>query len=359
MKEPSGKYGLQLLLQFFVWDHKPAESQKETRVKSKTKMKLMVLMLTLVLAVVALSGCGSSTEPTRETTTKEEGTGFPMTVTDATGAQMTIETKPESVLSMTLGSDEMLLTMVDPAKIKALSGKISEDAGISNVADRAVEFVKAENNIETILSLDPDIVLAASWLKQESIQQLRDANILVYCYETPNNIQQQKEVILVLGTVLGEEAKAQSMVEEMEARIGAVAEKVSSIKVEDRLTVLTYNSSELTDGKDSMFEDVANQAGVINLPSLEGYAFSDEISKEKIIEMNPDILILPSWSYDPEEDPAEFAEQIKNDPSFASINAVKNHRVYQMEDKHLVAVSQYIVLGVEDLAKIAYPELFQ
>lgn len=327
--------------------------------KSKAKIKLMVLMLTLVLAVLALSGCGTSSEPDQDAATSGAGTGFPMTVTDATGAQMTIETKPESVLSMTLGSDEMLLTMVDPAKIKALSGKISEDAGISNVADRAVDFVKAEKNIETIISLDPDIVLAASWLKQESIQQLRDANILVYCYETPNNIQQQKDVILELGAILGETAKAQSMVDDMDARIQAIADKISSIKPEDRLTVVTYNSSGLTDGKDSMFEDVANHAGVINLPSVEGYAFSDEISKEKIIEMNPDILILPSWSYDPEEDPKEFAEQIKKDPSFASIKAVKNDRVYMMEDKHLVAVSQYIVLGVEDLAKIAYPELFQ
>lgn len=325
----------------------------------KNKFKIIRILMILLIAALALSGCGTTIEPTQEAATKEAGTEFPMTVTDATGYEMTIETRPETVLSMTLGSDEMLLTMVDPGKIKALSGKISEDAGISNVADRAGNFVKAEKNIETIISLDPDIVLAASWLKQESLQQLRDANILVYCYDTPNNIQQQKDIILELGAILGETANAQTMVDEMDARVMAVEEKLASLKEEEKLTVVTYNSSGLTDGKDSMFDDVAKYAGVINLPSIEGYAFSDEISKEKIIEMNPDILILPSWSYDPDEDPTDFAEQIKKDPSFASIKAVKNNRVYMMEDKHLVAVSQYVVLGVEDLAKIAYPELFK
>jgi iron complex transport system substrate-binding protein len=84
-----------------------------------------------------------------------------------------------------------------------------------------------------------------------------------------------------------------------------------------------------------------------------------DLSKEKMVELNPNILIVPSWSYDAKQDPAQFAAAIKNDPALANINAVQNNRIYALPEKHLSCTSQYIVLGVEDLARAAYPQLFQ
>ncbi len=38
---------------------------------------------------------------------------YPLTVTDSLGTEMVIEAKPEKIVSMILGTDEMLLELVD------------------------------------------------------------------------------------------------------------------------------------------------------------------------------------------------------------------------------------------------------
>ena len=47
------------------------------------------------------------------------------------------------------------------------------------------------------------------------------------------------------------------------------------------------------------------------------------------------------------------------DASFQTVNAVKEDRIISVPNPHISAISQYVVLAVEDVAKAAYPELFR
>jgi iron complex transport system substrate-binding protein len=327
--------------------------------------RIIAIAVILILTLGLFSGCGAqqgSSSNNNQTKASEESNGksiYPLKVKDSTGYEMTIEKKPEAIVSMTLGTDEMLLSLTDKSKIKALSGKIAEDEGISNVADKAKDFTKAEQNIETIISLKPDIVFAANWMKKEDVQQLRDAKIPVYCYATATNIEEQKKVIMEIAHVIGEDSRGQQIVNDMDTRLNAVEDKIKSLKPEEKLTVMDYDDSYgYTYGKGSTFDDISAKAGLINIASKEGLQASERISKEKIVQMNPDVIILPSWSYDKKQDPVKLAEEFKNDKSLAHVKAIKNNRVYLLPDKHLTCVSQYIILGVEDLAKAVYPQLF-
>lgn len=329
--------------------------------------KIIALIIAVLMAAGVFAGCASqqsntpnTTPATVQNTEARTQTGvFPLKVKDATGFEMTIEKKPESIVSLTLGTDEMLLAMVDKSKIKALSGQIAEDKGISNIADEAKDFVKAENNIELVISLKPDIVFAADWMKKEAIQQMRDARIPVYCYGTATSIEEQKKALLEVARVIGEEAKGQEIADDMDKKLKEVEEKVKNLKTEEKLTVLNYNSYVSTNGKGTTFDDIVTRAGLVNAAAVAGLEPYAEISKEKIVEMNPDVIFLPDWSFDGKQDPSAFADEIRKDKSLAAVSAVKNNRIYLLPDKHMTCVSQYIVLGVEDAAKTVYPQLFE
>ena len=329
------------------------------------RSRIIVLIIAMLMVVGIFTGCGSQQSNSSPSTAVQNGqaqtqtSAFPLKVKDATGFEMSIEKKPEGIVSLTLGTDEMLLSLVDKSKIKALSGKIAEDEGISNVADKAKDFVKAEKNIETVISLKPDIVFAADWMKKEAIQQMRDAKIPVYCYGTAKSIEEQKKVILEIAHIIGEDAKGQEIVNDMDKRIKEMEEKVQVLKPEEKLTVLKYNSYGSTSGKGTTFDDIVTRAGLVNAAAKAGLESNAKISKEKIVELNPDVIILPAWSYDKKQDPAVFADEIRKDKSLASVKAVKNNRIYLLQDKHMTCVSQYIVLGVEDAAKAVYPQLFK
>ncbi|HHY23531.1 MAG TPA: ABC transporter substrate-binding protein [Clostridiaceae bacterium] len=289
----------------------------------------------------------------------EESTNiFPLKVIDANGAEVEIEKKPERIVSLTLTTDEMLLSLVDKKRITALS-HLSDDPGLSNVVKEAAEIpVKARLELESLISMQPDLIIVADWTDENSVKQLRDANITVYSLATPNNIDEVKDAVFKVSELVGEKEKGQEIVDWMDEKLKAVEDKVKTLKENDKLKALYYDSYLCTYGKGSTFDDITKKAGIINLASEQGMGMFQEISKEKIVELNPDILLLPSWSYEG-FDAEQFTKDFKNDKSLATINAIKNDRVFNLPDAHIITTSQNIVLAVEDVARAAYPELFK
>ena len=86
---------------------------------------------------------------------------FPLRVADDTGAALTLAAPPMRIISLTLATDEMLLGMVDPRRLFGVS-VFAADPAISNVAQSAAAIPrKLDVNVETILSLRPDLVFVA------------------------------------------------------------------------------------------------------------------------------------------------------------------------------------------------------
>lgn len=344
-------------------------------------MKKYSILLAVVLCIsVFFGGCGNKsqqagTEKPRTASmpeqaqnnpsgssqgdVKKEETGYPLTVKDAKNVEVTLEKKPEAIVSLTLGTDEMLLELVDKARIKALSA-LSADPGLSNILDAARDFPEKVNNneIEKIVSLQPDLVFMADWVDEKAIKQLRDSKVNVYVCKTPNNVDEVKKAIAEIAHLLGEDKRGEELTGRMDEKLKDVDEKVKRLKEDQKLTAVSLDSFFYTYGKGTTFDDITARAGVINLASKAGITMWQEITKEKIVEMNPDVIFLPSWSYKG-FDAGKFAEDFKKDKSLAGVKAVKNNRVFMLREAHMTSVSQNIVLGVEDVMKTVYPELFK
>jgi iron complex transport system substrate-binding protein len=230
--------------------------------------------------------------------------------------------------------------------------------GMSNIAGNADEFDKLPTNAEQVIAAQPDIVIVADWSDAGLVSQLRDAGIPVYAMLTPTNMDEVRETIKGLAAAIGEEKMGEKLVEWMDDRLNAVKEKVETLDESERLRVLSIDGTFSTYGTGSTFDAIAQHAGVINLASESGITMWASLSKEQVVSMNPDMILLPTWSYEGFDAP-KFQDDFKNDKAFETVNAVKNGRVYGLPEKHMTAFSQYIVQGVEDLAKAAYPELFK
>jgi iron complex transport system substrate-binding protein len=324
--------------------------------------RAIYILATLIVMLAALGGCASSSGGGQEMPDGGENRlideGYPMSVTDGKGVEVVISGKPVNIVSLSLSTDEILVSLVDKSRIKALS-YLSDDPGISNCTEEAKDIKeKVGQEAERIISLGPDLVLLPDWMDEAFISQLRDANIKVYVHKTPDTVNEQRQLVMEIAKLVGEEEKGSSIVAWMDEKLKEIEDRVKDIKDEDKLRVINSNFG-YTYAKGSMFDDMAQKAGLVNAASeigLEGFV---EISKEKIVEMNPDMIVLSSWSYDDSTDPEAYMQDILNDRSLAEVNAVKNNRVVALQDKHLYAVSHWVVLGVEDLAKAAYPELFK
>lgn len=262
------------------------------------------------------------------------------------------ETKYTRIASLNLSSDEMLTTLLPPDKIIGLSGKINEDEDMSNIPEIAKKFPKIEKNLETLLDLNPDIVIGADWIDKNFIQSIKDAGVDVFIYKTPKSYEEQKNAILELGKVVGAEEKSQLIVKEMDKRLEAVHKKIASLNLEKKPKVMLYTPFETTSAEDTSFNDLVNIIDGINPVVGSGVNSFQKISKEKVIELDPDVIIVPIWTS--EVDNEKFFKYLIEDPSFADITAVKNKQVYGIPYKKISPSSQYMIGGIEEMARKVY-----
>ncbi|WP_410209016.1 ABC transporter substrate-binding protein [Fusobacterium sp.] len=262
------------------------------------------------------------------------------------------ETKYTRIASLNLSSDEMLTALLPPDKIIGLSGKINEDADMSNIPEIAKKFPKIEKNLETLLDLNPDIVIGADWIDKNFIQSIKDAGVDVFIYKTPKSYEEQKNAILELGKVVGAEEKSQLIVKEMDKRLEAVHKKIASLNLEKKPKVMLYTPFETTSAEDTSFNDLVNIIDGINPVVGSGVNSFQKISKEKVIELDPDVIIVPIWTS--EVDNEKFFKYLIEDPSFADITAVKNKQVYGIPYKKISPSSQYMIGGIEEMARKVY-----
>jgi iron complex transport system substrate-binding protein len=279
--------------------------------------------------------------------------GFPRTVTDGAGNSVTINAKPVHIVSVTLGTDEILLSLVDPARIAAVTAN-ALDPEQSNVVEQAkhIPAQLATADPETIIALKPDLVFVASYTDAGIIKQFKDAKLTVFVLGNFSSIKDIENNITLLGTVVGEETQAAKIVGAMEDKLNTVA---NAVKGQKPLRVLFYLPDGYTDGAGSTVDGVITHAGGINVITAAGIKDTyTQVNDEFVVQQDPDVILIAGLTqYSP-----GFADKFYNNPNFQTLKAVKNKRAVVVDDAHLDAVSQYIADGVSDVAALLYPDAY-
>ncbi|HVP20142.1 MAG TPA: ABC transporter substrate-binding protein [Spirochaetia bacterium] len=286
---------------------------------------------------------------------------YPLSVKDDSGSVVTVPWKPVRIISLTLPTDEILLALVDPSRILALT-TFAADRGISSVAQEASRVPRAMTlSVEPIVALHPDLVFAASWSDAAPIGQLRAAGVPVYRISSATSIAAVEDKIARCALLTGETQNGVRIIAAMRSKIAAVEGKVGKIPPARRLRVLDYTTFGSSMGKGSSWDDVVRFAGLVNAAADLG---SDEwgqvpVSTEKLLTIDPDMLILPGWVYGETGGAQAFLRRVLDDPALRGLTAVKTGRVSMMPEPLRSSTSQYIADAVVWLARTAYPELFK
>ena len=266
--------------------------------------------------------------------------------------QKTSIKKYNRIISLSMAGDEMLFDLVGKDRILAFSGYSNKNEMASVLYDKLDRFTKVDN-VEKIIDMEPDLVIAANLLKKDILSQLEDAGINVYIYSTSSTYEEQKNLIMELAELVEEKEKGNEIVRNMDERLAAVQKKIKeSRKISPR--VLEYSHYEGTNGKGSIFDDMLQKIYVINTAREAGIGRFAKISKEKVIEINPDVIIVPIWDSTAAKDSSRFLEFLSKDKSYKDLKAVKNGRIYPIPGKYVYIYSQYVIDGIEELANSIY-----
>ncbi|MCG3114951.1 MAG: ABC transporter substrate-binding protein [Candidatus Manganitrophus sp. SA1] len=260
--------------------------------------------------------------------------------------------KPQRIVSLTLGTDEILFSLVDPKRIAAVT-YLAVDPGISHVAEAAKRVPnKIRANLEQVVALQPDLVFVATYTSMDVVKQLTEARLPVVKLELFSSIEGIKRNILTVGRVVGEERRAEAIVAEMDRKLKVLAERVAVAP--RRPGVLFYSPTGVVAGKETTFDEIAALIGARNQAAEAGLVGHQKLSVERLIQLDPEIVIVSDWN--PQE--ADFYQRLMAHPELGHLSAIRNRRVYAIPEKHLSTVSQHIVDGIEQMTRIIHPEWF-
>jgi iron complex transport system substrate-binding protein len=273
---------------------------------------------------------------------------YPLTVIDVTETVVTIPQEPQRIISVAPSNTEILFAL-------GLEDKI---VGITNYCNFPEETKNIEKigetsplNLEKIVSLKPDLILAyAGQLKE--IPRLRELGLQVIVIE-PLNLPETLKSIQMVATIAGIPEKGNILVENLSQRVDQIKTEVSKIEITKRPKVFIGGIYETiwTPGEGTLFNELISLAGGINMAA--GFSGWTKISPEFIIKEDPDLIIIPIGAMNP-GDELKIKENISQRPGWSNLSAVKNQKIFIVNEDLFFRAGPRLVDGLERLYKIFY-----
>ncbi len=213
----------------------------------------------------------------------------------------------------------------------------------------------SEYNLEAILSLEPDLVIAGSINTPELVQSLEDLGLTVFYLSNPVDLQGTFTAIQTLGILSGHEPQAIQLVSALEKRVAAVTAALQDVQEHPSVYYeldASDPSKPYTPGPGTFYSDLIAKAGGENI----GEALRTEwaqISLEELLVLDPHIIILGNakWGVTP--------ASLQDRPGWASLSALQAGRVIPFNDDLIARIGPRQVDGLEALAKILHPQQFE
>jgi iron complex transport system substrate-binding protein len=259
---------------------------------------------------------------------------------------------PQRIVSLSPDLTEMLYGV----------GAFSRVVGVSNYESYPPEALKLPRlgpldspNYEMLMAMRPDLVIISNYqapfledtLKQLGLRVLKTSN---------RSIQEIYASMMAIGQATGNENQAARLVQETREALDRVTRKTARLG-KPRLVLIVNRTpgtlrdlSTATDG--SYLAELVEIAGghIVGQPAKGGYG---RLQKEDLLAVNPDVIL--DFIH---EDKGRFTgDPLEAWREMPELKAVREHRVYPVNDDFVPHASQRIVQTAELFARLIHPEI--
>ncbi len=205
------------------------------------------------------------------------------------------------IASMNVCTDQMLITLADPAQILGLS-RFSRDAGQSFAADDARRFPILSGGAEDVLVMRPDIVVASLFDKRSTRELLKEKGLNLAEFAVPRNLDEVKAQIREMGEIAGHPDRANAQIARLDAAIARARQAVT----DKHYSVLPLSRRGWVSGRDSLVSSLLNETGLFNSAGDLGVGSGGFASLEAIVNAKPDFLLVSEQGSRAEDDGRAF-----------------------------------------------------
>ena len=308
-------------------------------------------VLTVIFAALLIGGCINSSE--------QQAGGYH--ITDVEGTVVTFAHKPQRILTVSAGTDELMLGLVEPERMAAINESLADRAhtNIPWVCDRIPTVIPRSPSVEQIAALHPDLVVVTPWMPRENIDAIRELNVPVVVCKSAATIEDIHANIRLFASAVGEPERGEKLIGKMEDKLAEIRAKVAQVPEEKKHKSIALISIMVNyGGAGCTFDELCRCTDSINAKAAAGNRMGQEMTKEQLVAANPDYLFFPSYE-DGATNEENYGRQYLDDPSLAQMTAVRERQIGHPWARYVYNLSQNIVYGIQETAWILYGDDFK
>jgi len=204
-------------------------------------------------------------------------------------------------------------------------------------------------DLERIVTLKPDIVLATSLTNPKTVQKLKDLGIEVKIFPAPKDFISLCDQFIELGKAVEKVTKAKEIVAVAREKVAGIQARTAGL-FKPKVFIQIGSKPLFTANKSYVVSDFVELAGGINIAKD---AKVGTYSREDVVRKNADVIIIVTMGIAAEKEKESWQR-------LRALNAVRNNKIYILDSRKVCGPTP--VTFVETLDKVAsllHPELLE
>ncbi|MBA7740513.1 ABC transporter substrate-binding protein [Escherichia marmotae] len=300
------------------------------------------------------------------------------TFTDQIGREVKVPDKVDRIVVLQHQTLNLLVQMNATDKIVGVMSNWKQQLG-SNYARLAPELVSKASlgdlthvDAEKLVALHPQVVFVTNYAPQEMIDKISSLGIPAVAISLRHDDEGEKnklnptmadeeqayvkglyEGIMLIGNIINKPEEAKELIKATENGRNIVSERLQNLPEEKRIRAYMANPELTTYGSGKYTGLMMKHAGAVNVAASTIKGFK-QVSMEQVIAWNPQVIFVQNRY-------PGVVNEIRSNPQWQVIDAVKNHRVYLMPEYAKAwgyPMPEAMGIGELWMAKKLYPEKF-
>ena len=269
-------------------------------------------------------------------------------------AEMGLEKVPEKILCATYNT----MILANELGVE-LSGRVTTrrplPENLVDVPDIGVVRGSSNFDFEKVIALAGDLVLSDVFYTEKLKPTLDEQGIKSYYVDTAD-YDDMRDTVALLGAAFGKRDQAIEILTQWDAE---AAQMHSAIEGKPSPVVLVLRKASNMATSNSYVGSLLQELNITCATDLMGFPEDVDgyvpIDVEKILEVNPDYILIPGG--EELEGDIAFMEEVKTSPAWASLDAVKEGRVFAVTDTYYQPIADTdCIKAMHELVSVVYPE---
>lgn len=267
-------------------------------------------------------------------------------IVDARGVAVPVA-RYERIVSLSTISDHVLLHLVEPERLVSITG-YTADAHPDAWRFGERRTIDSSGQLESVLSLQPDLVLVSMYADESYMARLRDQGIEVFDLGAMRGVDTTRANIRALGALLDVRERAarvdRAYVRELEALDAAIPDE----EMAPGIYLSVYGDTFFGGTAGTSYADTLHYGGVRDIAAENGFVEWPQYAAEQIVELDPPLIVTLEG----------MADVIRGHTLLGTLRACgPDGRIVEIDGAYNSDAGLGIVEAAHDLQERVHPEL--